>query len=284
MSDIKKTLAKSKKLWAKSKQRVENGEGGSYEEFEDGRYAAKVVKMSVMESEKGNLMVLCGYKVTEGEYKDKTITKPDMLISEENMLRFGAKLKKLGFEMPDEIEDLESVLKKIEKKSPSVRIRVKTNGEFQNVYVDKLISSSEEEDADGSDEVAEDEDSVTLEVGMSVSAEVDGDTIEGKIVKLLESKGKVKIVDEDGETYLVSNEDITVSESEDDDDDDDYKGADADDADEAEDEDEDSEEDEDEDEDEEEDSDDEDEEEEEEEEEEPKKKVTKKTSTLKKRK
>jgi flagellar biosynthesis component FlhA len=69
-------------------------------------------------------------------------------------------LGRLQKETPEEIEEIEQVLAEIAEEQPVVRITVRENGEFTNVYLDKLMDESElelEEDEETEDENEEEE-------------------------------------------------------------------------------------------------------------------------------
>lgn len=274
---LKNAMAKAKKLWGKASKRAAEETG--YTEFEDGRYAAQIVKASLNESKSSSrLQASLSYKVLEGEYKGQTIMSHDGLETEDNLMYFAKRIAAIGLEVPEDFDEVESVLKTLEKKKPKVRIRVKTKGEYQNVYVEKPISDDDIDDSEGSDEASEED--VELKKGMKVIATIDGEEVDATIVKILEDKGKVKVEDEDGETHVVKNEDIQVPEAdEDEDDSDDDEDGESDDDGDGEDEDKDDDDDKDEDDDEDSDEDDSN---DEDEDEEPKSKVTKKKSKLKK--
>lgn len=293
---LKAKLKAASKMWGKASKRAEKNEGGFGEEWPDGRYSVQITKASINESQSsGRLQASLTYKGLEGEMKGKTIMSHDGLETEDNLMFFARKLKAAGQELPDDFDEIEDALKVLEKKKPKVRIRVKTNGEFQNVYIDKPLSDDDVEDAGGSDDTSEEE--VELKKGMKVTCKIDGEDVECTVIKVKEDDEKAVVKDEDGEKHTVSFDDIEVPDSDDEDededsDDDEDDDEDDDDGDDDDDEpkskkkksskDEDEDEDDDDDEDEEEDEDDDD--DDDDEDDEPKKgKVSKKSGKLKKK-
>lgn len=285
---LKAAKAKAAKFWNSAVKKA--SEAQEYGEYEDGRYSAQIIKANRNESKNsGRDQASISFKFLEGEYKGKTVMAHHGLDNEMSQMYFIKEIKALKYEVPDSLDEIENVLKKMEKKKPKVSIKLITKGEYQNVYIVKPITDDEVDDAEGSEEVAGEE-GVELEKGMKVEAEVDGETITGVVTKINEKKEQATIEDEDGDEHTALLCDIEVLENTDDDDNDDEDSDDDDSEDEDESEEEDSDDDDDEDsddedEEEEEEEEDEDEEDEDDEEEEPKKKstVTKKKGSIKKK-
>lgn len=265
-----KLIKTAKSNWKKGKEAKKNQSSGGFANLsvENGKYLARLVNMEASGDGKA---VFEQFKITEGECKGEKVKNRQGLDNSRGLGYFMANLEKLGYETPelDEMQEaLPEILDEINEKHPHVRITVKNTEkdgvDYQNVYIDKLLSDDEE--ADGTEEredVAGDDDEVELSVGMEVVATIDGEEIEGTIVKILADKGQVRIKDEDGDKHLVDADDVAMPESDDEESDDVDDEQDEDDADESDDNEEDDEADEeDEDEDEEEDEDDDEEEEE----------------------
>lgn len=274
--DFKKKLRMASKTWKKAKEEAKSQSTGG-NEVEDGRYLAQVTSAEITESQSsGRLQVSWKYVIVDGEYKDQAIYNYDGIESLENQKWFALKMsRKFGYDMDSLEDELEDILKEITKEKPLAKIRVVTKGEFQNVYVDKVLGKKEDENG-GEEETEETEETVNLEVGMDVSFKFKGEEMEGEIVRIRESEGKVLVKTEDGKKVWVAGDDVTVLEEESEAEEEETEEEEVPEEPETEEE---SEDDEDEDEDEE--------EEEEEDEEEPaprKKKVEKKTSSLKKKK
>jgi len=136
-------LAKVKANWKKASERE-----SQFGEFplDDGRFIAKISLMEVNESmSSGRLQVHTEFEVVEGPDTGTSCHSYEGLESEDNLFYLQRKLAKMGQEVPDDPSDLEEICKKVSKEKPVVRIRVKTKGEFTNVYVDRLISESGDE-------------------------------------------------------------------------------------------------------------------------------------------
>lgn len=160
---FKQAMAKAKKGWKKAQKRVEDNPG--FVEVEDGRYKATIEKMELGQSKSsGRLQCSITYKILEGEYKGQRVFDHQGLDSEDNLYYFGLLLAKFGYELPENFEDIEDILEAIVKDEPVVRITVKTNGDFTNTRLNKVLDeeadeeSDEESDEEDDDEESEEED------------------------------------------------------------------------------------------------------------------------------
>ncbi len=200
-----------KKKWDAAKAAAESQQG-QFAEVPDGVYVARLTESVVHQSEKGNVGVLTKLVILSGEEKGNTVTRWDGLEREEGLPYVIRFLRSLGVEMDDvSIDDLEDALKGLTKKHPVCKIRLKTKegekGEFQNVYINKIVEDYEEDDSD------------------AVEAETE-DTDEEEITPPKKGKKAVAPADDD-EDEDTSDEDADDSDTEEDD------ASDADDADEA---------------------------------------------------
>ena len=271
-----------KKLWSDGKRKAdEGGYGGGV--FDDGRYKVKLTDSYSSVSQKGRPQNVFGFKFLEGDYKGQKVFKYQGVDNETGIAILMRDFKLFGQEVesPDDVDDAN---KKVAKSGAVLTIRLKTNGEYQNVILERLLDDEkgeedvseddEDTDADESDDEAdeetddddseesesdekekkdeekdeeedeedeEDEDSddeaedseeeedeeekkpakrgrpakpavekeeteeVALEIGMKVKLK---DGTKGKIVKILENEGKIKIKFPNGDKKKVSVEDI----------------------------------------------------------------------------
>ena len=210
-------LKKLSKTWKAAKERA--NEGGGQDEFEDGRYLAKIVGAEIGESaNSGRSQIDWSYKILEGDYKDKVKHDYAGLDTEMNQMFVAQAIAKLGYEVPDEMEDLDEILKEIVKEKPIVRIRLKTKGEFQNVTLDKVLgkdeaseAEEEAEPAEEQEEVSAEEEEVELKKGMAVIATLKSGDKEATVLAVLEEEGKVKVkIDDDSKIYVLSADKIAV--------------------------------------------------------------------------
>lgn len=210
-----KKLKEAGKMWGKAKERAESEKAFQNDEFEDGRYVVCLSDAKLAESKtSGRLQVGWAHVFTEGEYKGKTKWSYDGLESEDNLMWLGRKLQRLGYEIPEDFDEVQAVLDKITKEKPLVRIRLKTKGEFQNVYIDEVlkghVSSEESPETSEESQGEEADDEVELVVGATVSFDWKGETLEGEVVEILEDEGKVRVKVDD-KVYKVKGDSLTLT-------------------------------------------------------------------------
>jgi len=233
---LKKQLADAKKLWAGAKKK--KPEFGN--EVPDGTYVGRLTKASVGESQSsGRLQVAFAATISAGEQKGETIYWYSGLKTEENFMYLQRDIQRLGKEVPDDIDALAETLEELAEEKPSIRFKVVTNGEFQNVRILKKLNSEEapegedetpaEEDAVAEDAVAEEapeepeaepevaaepepepeaepeaEEEATVEVGTRVLFKVKGKETVGKVDSIVDpKKGIVRVKSDAGPAYKV---------------------------------------------------------------------------------
>jgi len=127
---------------------------GGFEEYSDGRYAMRATDAKLALSKKKNAQVVLTWKFLDGDYKGKEKLDFEGL-NEDHLPYLLRKLDAMGYDTA-ELEDLESDLKTIlddiKKTKPKLKVRIKTKGEFQNLYVDGPLDDEEEEEDDEDDE------------------------------------------------------------------------------------------------------------------------------------
>lgn len=139
MGTFDKKFKQAASMWERARERAQT-ENKFENELEDGRYIACLSEAKIGESQSsGRLQVAWTFIISEGEYKGQTKRSYDGLESEDNLMWLGRKLVQLGYEIPEDLEEVKSVLEAITKDKPIVRVRLKTKGEFQNVYIDQVI-------------------------------------------------------------------------------------------------------------------------------------------------
>ncbi len=211
MSKEKFKLSKGElgKVW---KQGIENKEefskGGGYDVYEDGRYHVAVTDCERAESQSsGRDQVMFEYTFLEGDYKGKTKRDFFGLDRAESIPYLIKHIEALGFEAPEDIDELETVLKKIVKAHPKIKVRLKTKGDYQNVYLEKILS--EEEGADLEIPEAEDQDLPKDKVSRETPAPETAPAEEGGEV---EKGSRVKVLEEDEKTEVGIGEIVAIDE------------------------------------------------------------------------
>lgn len=144
---FEKKLKKAQALWKKASEMKPDFDNV----ITDGVYTGKLVRAELGESQKGRLQVAWRVVVNSGEYKGENINWWSGLETENNIMYFRRDLVRLGKEAPEDPTELEEILEELENEKLTVRVQIKTNGEFQNVRILKLVDAdeddTEEEDA-----------------------------------------------------------------------------------------------------------------------------------------
>jgi len=218
---FRKRLAGLQENWDNAGQRK-----GGYENLPDGRYIAALSKAYIRESEKGDLYVVLHFVVEEGDHDGSIVYDWNRIETEDGLYYTRQKLLKMGADVPDKLAKLEDCLSDLQDGEPRVRLQLKTKGDFQNVYLDRLLDSDDEpyepedapwdgdgddkgddagdaadtgeepddadDDADDSDDTGSDD--ATPEVDLAVGMRVD---VEGR------GEGMIKKIDEENELVHV---------------------------------------------------------------------------------
>jgi hypothetical protein len=225
---LRDRLAKAGKQWSKAKQRAETEKGG-FDEIEDGRYVARLVGAEVNESKSSSrIQVQWTYKIVEGDYKGRQKMDFDGLETEDNLMYLAKKLARYGYEVPDDLTDVEALLNEIVKAKPLVKIRLKTKGgsDFQNAYLDAVYDQEDEAevlaeaaaesgDGDADEDAAEaDEEAEAVEeeapeeaeltVGMKVVASFKGEDLPGEVVEIIADEQKARVKTDSGKVIRVA--------------------------------------------------------------------------------
>lgn len=161
-SDFKKKLKASAAMYKAAVKKVEENRGkGGAPEFDDGRYIAKLVSAEVGEW-KEKLKVLFKWKFVDGPYDGQEYYDFQGIGTEDNLYYFGRRIEDLGWELPDSPEEIPDLLTQIVESKAICKIRLRTKGEFQNCYLEKVYGEdedpSDDEDVTGADEADESDD------------------------------------------------------------------------------------------------------------------------------
>lgn len=146
-----------RELWRNGRVQAEMQVGST--EFDDGKYLAQITKASVGQSKNTQRWQhTFGFKFVEGDYKGKTKYQYQGMDNEVGLGILIKTFELLGHSVEDPT-DFAAADKAVVKEAPLVEIRLKTNGEFQNVYVLKK-EDSEGSETEESDEEKEQEEEV----------------------------------------------------------------------------------------------------------------------------
>jgi len=140
---FKNRLERLSGSWDQARERAKTTPGFS-SDIPDGRYRATLTGAEIGESQSSSrLQVAWEYCVTEGESAGKFVRDYDGLETEENMVWLFRKLATLGYDVDAlELSELDQVLKDVIGRKVVLQLRLKTKGDYQNVYIDKLLDES----------------------------------------------------------------------------------------------------------------------------------------------
>lgn len=135
----------NKKAWEAGRKKFAEG-FDSDAEMPDGRYNGKIVKVDIVDAKDEQQLV---FRVRVPEANDGAggiLSAWFNLTNEERIVWTFRILEKLGYD-PSQLDpkDLENVIAEIEKNQPEVRVRVKTQGQYTNISIDRVLSTSSEE-------------------------------------------------------------------------------------------------------------------------------------------
>lgn len=154
-----KRLKKLKEAWDGAKE--DSSKSSSFQ-IEDGKKKGKLSNMEIRTNTQNKdwLHVFCEFTIVEGDETGKHAYIRWGLETDENLVHLQRNLRKLGVEVDDmDPEELPDIVETLLKQKPTCKLTVKTNGDYQNVYIDKLLNDDDEGGDEGSEpEVDEDED------------------------------------------------------------------------------------------------------------------------------
>lgn len=210
--NIADILKKAKGAWKEGKAKAKDmAKGGDFPTFEDGRYITRLVNASVGVSKAGRPQVIWAFQFLGSDYDGQKIRDYSGLNDPQNIAYLIARLGDLGYADPDP-DKLVEILTEIEKDKPTCRIRVKTKGAYQNVYIDKVYSEDEEAELAAQDEEEEE---------VAVDTEDDDDDDEEEAEDEAEEDGEESDDEEtESEESDDEEEEEAVEEEEDEDDED----------------------------------------------------------------
>jgi len=225
-STFKNKLSMANKLWKSAKESAKTESFGN--DYPDGRYRARITDAEVNESQSsGRLQAVFEFVFTEGDLEGQTHRAYEGLETENNLKYFARKLVKLGYDPPDDLGEIDAIFDDLRTRAPEVLIRLKTKGEFQNTFLEKLLECGDvDPDAEAgagdgipdepADEPADDVvegDAVEIDVGSHVGFAFKGADCTGEILSIDADAGTLVVKnDEDNKKYRVKMEDVWVVE------------------------------------------------------------------------
>ena len=150
-------LQKYKKSWKTSKPK-EASAGGRYTAVPDGKYTVSLDNMEIGYSKNKNLQVVSTFVIKSGKHKGETPKRFDRF-DDDAFPYMKAYFETIGLEYPDDIDDLESTIDEFKENFDSlIDINIVTSGDFTNVYVNGINTSTNDDDTvEEEEEKAEEE-------------------------------------------------------------------------------------------------------------------------------
>lgn len=186
---MKSLLAKGAKNWKTATKR-ESSFGSN---LEDGPYIMKVTDVELTESQSsGRPQVKWEFTVQEGESKGQKAYEYDGIETEDNLYFLQRRIARLGYEIPDDISELETLLAKIAKEKPVARCKVQTKDEYQHVYVNRLVNDADAE-PEGAEGEPEEPDADEPETETCKACEGTGKSSKGKTCVPCKGTGEVVV-------------------------------------------------------------------------------------------
>jgi hypothetical protein len=195
----KSILASLLKQW----DRVEARTGGI---VPDDTYEAKIVKAEYIEkNEKPKYHF--EFKVLDGKYEGKSIHKWENLSTPMNLEFLKGDLQTLGVEIPEDMDDEDSLNELLgEVVDSEVEVRVRTSGEFTNVYINQVLESGGSEDAETETESEPEEDEKPAKAPKCKACKGTGKSSSGKTCAACEGSGRLIVEEEEEEEEEVVEE------------------------------------------------------------------------------
>ena len=213
---FKNKLASAKKLFKKAKKSASEG----YENnVEDGRYKARLAGAEgpVEAKTSGRLQAIMKYQILDGEFKGETILSFPNLENEIGLAILIKQIGILGYEVED-FDDIEGALEAIDKDNSTVKIKVFTKNNFQNISIldildgDDVPSEEDPEPEEDPEEDPEPEEDIELEEGSSVMFMAKGKKLTGEILEVVDAQ-TVRVKASNGKKYKLNVSKLEVAES-----------------------------------------------------------------------
>lgn len=142
-------VAAALKGLSKAYKNAEARTGGSYEPVPDGQYVAEVIAARLNHAKSsGRFQLSWDLRIISGDFENKHVFKHDGLQSDEGLTWMKGTIENLGYECPDNIEDLPDTLEAIcnmaknDNTFAQITVKTTTSGdgrEFNNVYINKAV-------------------------------------------------------------------------------------------------------------------------------------------------
>lgn len=136
-------LAAMKARWAEGQKKAKAGGGSQGTTLSPGKHVCRITDCKIVDTAKGPAIVMEFTEIQGDEIGEKG-TRWHNTETDEQLGHLLGDLRKLGVDTDAlEPEELPELCANIAQTAPTVRINIKENGQYMNVYLDKLIEVDE---------------------------------------------------------------------------------------------------------------------------------------------
>lgn len=200
--DFRKRLKGTKKVWDAGRAEQET--------LPNGIYTMQLQKCELRESKSGNLMILREHLVVEGEFDGEVATDFLHLETERGPYFVARFLEKVGFEAPDDPEEIADMVEQLNTDNPiyTAEVKTKEGSDFTNINIQRMLEGSADVDTNEEPDSGDETDEL---LGAVVTVDFGNGPEEGTVIDVDGDELNVKF--DDGE-YQVQRADATVVECE----------------------------------------------------------------------
>ncbi len=198
--DFAKFLAskEARKNWEKAKSEAKSG---GFPQYDDGRYKLKWSRGYIQKNNSDEWQAIHEYKFASGDYKNKPLKKWFNLEKDIKVRFLIQDLGLLGYDEAD-LDQITDIHAELNGRKPVVFVTLKTNGEYQNAWLQSVVeteSEEEEEESDDTDTNADDVDNDTDSDDDEADEEDADDSDDEKVSKKKSDEDSDDVEDEDEE-------------------------------------------------------------------------------------
>lgn len=187
---VEKNVAKALRSLEGAWEQSEPKSAGSG--VDDGDYTCKLEGMKICLSKNKRLQVVSDFEIVDGKFEGETLMKFDGIDSDVSMSWFKGYCEVLGLEVPEDIGDLPDAIETYlgENEDVLFNLRVKTKGDYQNMYLQGVIDDDGNNELDPDDNDDDDDDDYDPEKEAAEEAAEEAEKARKKKAKAKKKKAK----------------------------------------------------------------------------------------------
>ncbi len=151
----KQRLKSMQENWGDSQKEFEDMFGGA--QLPKAEYSFKLIKLDIRESGNNNLYIERQQVVMDGEFEDTNIKDALMLGSPKNMVFVRRFVEQMGYDCPEELEELPDVLDAIVSEAPTYNGSLSYYNDRAQVRVIELLDGDGDGEEDGEEDTSEED-------------------------------------------------------------------------------------------------------------------------------